>query len=135
MVRGVVCEAGAPATPVHVPEPFFLDVRPLGPHRVVIAVGGDLDLATVDAFQAALVTQHRTQTDVEVDLSALGFMDSTGISLLIRMQTEADRGGWGFVIRSELQHEIRRLFETMGMFDYLTFTPAAEMGQASGLGA
>ena len=106
------------------PEPFFLDVRPLGPRRVLVAVRGDLDVATVDALEDALAAQRPEHLDVVVDFSELAFMDSTGISLLIRTQTEAERMGWEFVVRPELQYEVRRLFETMGMFEYLTFVPA-----------
>lgn len=51
----------------------------------VIRVGGELDLATVPAFEHELdAAMARRDGGVVVDLSQLEFIDSTGIALLVR---------------------------------------------------
>ncbi|MEA2302102.1 MAG: anti-sigma factor antagonist [Solirubrobacteraceae bacterium] len=82
--------------------------------RVVIAVTGELDLATVDDFAAAVEAQL-PDGPVLVDLSGLSFMDSSGVRILDTLLREVDRQGWTLTIASELQPGVRQVLEMTGM--------------------
>jgi anti-anti-sigma factor len=58
------------------------DVNSDGPSRTVIAVAGEVDMATATQLEDSLL-DHRN-TDVLVDLSRVGFLDSSGVSALVR---------------------------------------------------
>jgi anti-sigma B factor antagonist len=52
--------------------------------RAVLAARGEIDLATVDRLQEAIERAAQTSAgEVWVDLSEVGFMDSTGLSALV----------------------------------------------------
>jgi anti-sigma B factor antagonist len=54
------------------------------PEPIVISPAGDLDVATVAAFEGTLEDATRQPADgVIVDLSAVDFIDSSGLSVLI----------------------------------------------------
>jgi anti-sigma B factor antagonist len=64
-------------------RPFAADVSHNG-RRAVVAVHGEVDIATVDRLREAI--EHATGTgaaELWVDLSDVGFMDSTGLSALV----------------------------------------------------
>jgi anti-anti-sigma factor len=84
------------------------------PDRAVIAVTGELDLATVGDFAAAVQTQLR-DGPVLVDLSELSFMDSSGVRILDTLLREVDRQGWTLTIGPELQPGVRQVLEMTGM--------------------
>jgi anti-anti-sigma factor len=67
--------------------------------RVVVRPQGELDLATVDQVEEPL-QQLRSAgfRDLVVDLRFLTFLDSTGISLLVRWQRAAADGGPAFSV-------------------------------------
>src|SRR4051794_2411142 len=53
-------------------------------HRVVLAVCGDLDLATVGTLRASLEAAIESgAAEIWVDLSEVAFMDSTGLGVLL----------------------------------------------------
>jgi anti-anti-sigma factor len=52
--------------------------------RVRLTLVGELDLSNVDTVEAALDEACTEDGDVLVDLGPLEFLDSTGISLLVR---------------------------------------------------
>lgn len=68
-----------------------IGTRDAGPGRVVVVPAGDLDLASVPAFDRALaaVLGRPGLVAVEVDLDAVGFVDSTGVAALLRAVAEA----------------------------------------------
>ena len=79
--------------------------------HVRVVLHGELDLATVEVLRAELAElawRHRT---VVLDLSELGFIDSTGLELLLAMKQDAERGGWRFSIRSHCSPPVRRAME------------------------
>lgn len=49
----------------------------------VIKVSGEIDLATVSKLRSALAALDGTTTPVVIDLTEVGFMDSTGLSAII----------------------------------------------------
>src|SRR3954454_9200675 len=57
------------------------DVKCHGADCVIIAVAGEIDMATAPQLAASL--QDYADTDVIVDLSRVGFLDSSGINVLV----------------------------------------------------
>jgi anti-sigma B factor antagonist len=68
-----------------------IDVRETGQRRVVVAVAGDVDIATAPLVARALL--WHTDCDVIVDLSAVGFLDSSGLTALVQAYKRLQQTG------------------------------------------
>lgn len=70
--------------------------------RVVLAVRGDVDIATAPALRAGLAAAVERYPVVVVDLRDVGFMDSTGLGILVASYNRAAaRGGQLVVARPQ----------------------------------
>lgn len=82
-------------------------------HRVIAT--GELDIATVpvldQAFEAAVGAGDAER--IEVDLTGVTFIDSTGLRLLIRMAERCDR------LRIRSTPVVDRLLQVTGLLDQL----------------
>ena len=92
----------------------------------VITVSGELDLASSPALEEEL--ERVAQSDAElvvVDLRHLEFMDSTGLSVLVRAHQRAEENGrrLGLVNGSQ---QVQRLLTLTGVADRLTLTDVPE---------
>jgi anti-sigma B factor antagonist len=68
-----------------------------GTHTV--ALSGELDIATADQLTDALETVQPSSDDrLVIDLTAVSFMDSTGLRVLIAANRNAAAGGYSLVI-------------------------------------
>ena len=66
-----------------------------GDNTVVIGVSGELDLASSPALEHELEQGAAAQAElVIVDLRSLEFMDSTGLSVLVRAHQRATFSAW-----------------------------------------
>ena len=101
-------------------EPFRLEERRIG-DRTVLAVHGELDLATVDDVRARLDALQAERSPVVLDLDGLAFMDSTGIRLVLQAVQDAERSGWDFFV-TRGSRAVRRLFEAAAIQDRLPYT-------------
>ena len=92
----------------------------------VISVSGELDLASSPALEEELerVAQSDAQL-VVVDLRNLEFMDSTGLSVLVRAHQRAEENGrrLGLVNGSQ---QVQRLLTLTGVAERLTLTDVPE---------
>ena len=92
----------------------------------VISVSGELDLASSPALEEELerVAQSDAQV-VVVDLRNLEFMDSTGLSVLVRAHQRAEEHGrrLGLVNGSQ---QVQRLLTLTGVADRLMLTDVPE---------
>jgi anti-anti-sigma factor len=64
-------------------EPFSVDVSDEPGGTVVVAVRGELDIATAPELRAALASVDGRASQLVFDLHAVDFMDSSGISVLL----------------------------------------------------
>jgi anti-sigma B factor antagonist len=74
---------------------FSISRPPVGnENKTVVAVSGEIDLATSDAFEQELVRAiaERAPDGIVVDLSRVTFMDSTALNALVR-SFELQRAG------------------------------------------
>lgn len=64
-----------------------------------VTLSGELDIATADQLTDALAGVESTSGDRRViDLTAVSFMDSTGLRVLIAANRDAAAGGYSLVI-------------------------------------
>ena len=92
-----------------------LEVRREGDAAVVWA-RGDIDLSTLAKATAALDGARAGARSVVLDLRGVGFMDTSGLRLIIEEQRRAAATGYRFaVIRGS--RRVQRLFEIAGLGD------------------
>jgi anti-anti-sigma factor len=85
-----------------------------------LAPAGELDIATVPLLEAAFDDAERGDAErIVVDLSAITFIDSTGIQLLLRMneRAAADR------LQIVSSPAVDRLLDITGLRDQLPIAP------------
>jgi anti-sigma B factor antagonist len=102
---------------------FQVDVRS---HRgaVVLAVEGELDLASSPALEAQLESAGESEL-VILDLRKLDFMDSTGLRVLLQAYQRAEGSGRRFaLVRGGPQ--VQRLLSLAGVAERLTVVDAPE---------
>ena len=104
---------------------FNVDVRD-GTRAVVIEVSGELDLASSPALEHELEQGSGSTAEVViVDLRKLEFMDSTGLSVLVRAHQRATDGGRQFgIVKGPPQ--VQRLLDLTGVAERLTIVESAE---------
>ncbi len=85
------------------------------PGPVIIAPDEELDIATVDRFRDELGRVLEDGADgVVIDLSEVGFIDSTGLSVLVGGLKRLRDAGGSLVVRSP-SASTRRLFDITGL--------------------
>ena len=72
----------------------------------VVAVGGEVDMATAPQLDAALAT---VDGDVVVDLAAVTFLDSSGIGVLVKAAQRSSAAGHVLRTRAERDNVWRTL--------------------------
>ncbi|MDQ6817818.1 MAG: STAS domain-containing protein [Actinomycetota bacterium] len=86
----------------------------------VLTLGGELDLAACPELEEELDQALRSQVSlVLVDLRELDFMDSTGLSALVRAHQRAEQNGQRFVLVNG-SHQVQRLLSLTGMEKRMT---------------
>jgi anti-sigma B factor antagonist len=80
---------------------------------------GELDMVSHEAFIDAVVDQFPAAAIVVVDVSGLTFMDSTGISALVRCRNKARELGREFLI-SAAGGEVASVLELTGLDTYFS---------------
>jgi stage II sporulation protein AA (anti-sigma F factor antagonist) len=81
--------------------------------RAVVSVQGDIDLTAFGAVESALDAARRGATVLVLDLRAVGFMDTSGLRLVISEQQRAVADGYRFLVVPG-SGQVRRLFEIAG---------------------
>ena len=104
---------------------FSVEVRD-GDQAVVVGVSGELDLASSPELEREL--ERGTASGVElviIDLRNLEFMDSTGLSVLVRAHQSATRSGKRFAVVKGPQ-QVQRLLSLTGVAERLTVVETPE---------
>jgi anti-anti-sigma factor len=96
------------------------------PNTAVLVLRGSLDIDTAASLKANLNRLvERAAPRVVVDVSGLDFCDSMGVGVLVTAHGRAlDRGGW--VRLAAPSRFLRRLFDMLGLTDYLAIFPDVE---------
>jgi anti-sigma B factor antagonist len=108
-----------------VQSPFRLEVRTAG-RATQIVVHGELDLASGPELEAELGRVSKSPTErLIVDLRQLDFMDSTGLSILVKAHQRAiDEGREFGLVRGSQQ--VQRLLELTGVTERLPMADSPE---------
>lgn len=102
-----------------------VDVRANG-HATVLAVAGELDLASSPTLEEALDAVTETTPELLIlDLSALEFMDSTGLSVLVRAHQRALEAGRRFALVKG-GSQVQRLLSLTGIDDRIVVAESPE---------
>jgi anti-sigma B factor antagonist len=88
--------------------------------RTVLAVSGEIDIATVDEVAAA-VRDERAGGPLLLDLHGLSFIDSSALRMLIDLLRESEQEGWSLTIGNELHRNVERLLNIAGILAMLPF--------------
>ncbi len=70
---------------------------------VVLAVAGELDLATVKAFREAVTERLDGKIDLVLDVAGLAFCDSTGLGAIVGLHRGAREAGVRLVLAGPRQ--------------------------------
>src|SRR3954471_6971189 len=77
--------------------PFRVEVGKQ-PECIVVTVSGELDISTAPELEKALVEAEASSGRCVVDLNALDFIDSTGLTVLVRSSKRIGDAGGAFAI-------------------------------------
>jgi anti-sigma B factor antagonist len=80
---------------------------------VTVAITGEIDIATSQAMQDALATESGP-AHLEVDMSAVTFMDASGIGVLLAARQRAVDGGGSLTLRAP-SWAVRRVTGVLGL--------------------
>lgn len=90
--------------------------------HVMLRVAGEIDLSTASHFRAAaLAALRRHGPVISLDLSRVGFMDSTGLEVLLATNRRATLEG-GQLYLVDPSQRVMRLLEVTGMDRLFTIT-------------
>ena len=96
-----------------------------------VAIRGEIDIAAVPDLELALDTAIRDSAGAFVlDLSGVGFLDSTGLRLILRARAMLARDERGLAIVCP-PGPVRRLFEVVGIADLLFLYATREEAAAA----
>jgi anti-sigma B factor antagonist len=96
-------------------------------------MAGDLDLASAEVLQQTLLAIEKDRpSTLYLDLSGLGFMDSTGLRLILQASERAKKALSRLVLVAG-RESVQRVFRVTGMQERLEFVDQApaEAEQAS----
>lgn len=105
-----------------------MDIQPMpaSDHRVVVAAAGPLDLATAPQLAEALAkAQQGDASQIVVDLSAVDFLDSTGIGVLVRAARNASSNGATLYLEGA-RGAVAQVLKLAGVDSYLRPPPKAD---------
>jgi anti-sigma B factor antagonist len=84
--------------------------------RCVIRARGELDMSSVEALRGPLRTARQEGATTLVDLSEVGFMDSSGLHLILDASLDAKADGWSLSFLASRQVlRVLEVTDTLGV--------------------
>jgi anti-anti-sigma factor len=98
-----------------------LDITDSAEGTTCVAVHGDIDMTTSDHFNQTLMrlVAEPAVTNLVLDAAHLSFIDSNGVTVLIKAHRAAGERGISFRV-TNTQDPIRALLEMLGVYQILT---------------
>jgi anti-anti-sigma factor len=90
-----------------------IDVEHAGNEVSIVALAGELDLATIPKLEERLREELRAHGGIVLDLTRLSFIDSSGIGLLIKTHRAAEGGRLQTIVSPGSQ--VERIFNLAGI--------------------
>lgn len=104
-----------------------LDISDRGDGIIVARIAGDLDLSNLHSVHTALLdTLPNEAFGLVADLSAVHFLDSSGVETLFRLQTSLGVRQQRFAVAIPPQATIRRALELSGAQGELTLCASVD---------
>ncbi len=100
--------------------------------HIVVALGGELDLADAADVAAALVAVAEREPEIIVDLAALEFIDSSGVAALARARKLARHAGGDLLLAAPRQPVLRVLAITRLVDDFTVHASVEEAADSAG---
>ena len=97
----------------------------------ILALAGEIDMAASQDVSAAIEHALTRSLPVVVDLCDVSFLDSTGVSLVLRARSLAEMRGLGFAVSCAPAGAAGRVFGLVGLTDALPL----HSSRAAALGA
>ena len=95
-----------------------------GGDLVVVEVNGDLDMAAADRFAAALVPDEETgRAATVIDLTGVGFIDSSGIRVLLAADRALGEAGYRSAVVVAVGSAVARALELAGVDETVNAFP------------
>jgi anti-sigma B factor antagonist len=101
-------------------HPLTIEIRPLA-DSVTLTLAGELDLASVGTLRACLEQLDPSFHEIDLDLAALTFLDSTGLATLVTVKHQLDERGGQLVVRNPPTN-VQRVLEVSGVDKVLRVT-------------
>lgn len=105
------------------PAPFAVIVAAIADHEVRVSVEGELDLVSAPELEETLKRELVEGNDVLLDLSAMDFIDSTGLHAIVESVRTAKAVGHKLKLSPDLPQHARRLMEIVGLLPFIPITP------------
>lgn len=80
----------------------------------VVSIVGDVDMTACEMVETTIDAAREGATVLVLDLRAVGFMDTSGLRLVISQQQRAEADGYRFVVVVAGSGKVQRLFEIAG---------------------
>lgn len=109
------------------PEDLVTSVEAMG-DKVVVRVRGDVDLVTADELRGVLDEALTTSSHLDIDLSGLTFIDSSGLSALVHAHRAARDAG-GVAVLRDPPSMLRRLLDITKLDSLFVVETAADPGE------
>lgn len=110
-------------------EEFNVTVDDDDPIRTVVRVEGELDLGTAPKLSDLLEGHAAAGKRVVLDLTACGFIDSSGLRALLSARSAADTAGGSFAL-VVADPNILRVFEVASLDQVLEIHPTVDSALA-----
>lgn len=85
---------------------------------ITIAACGEVDLSTADVLRSSLSDGAQVACELTVDLSAVSFIDSTGLRVLLEADAAARSNGHSLRL-AHPSRAVRRILEIAGLLNHL----------------
>lgn len=91
-----------------------------GPDTIVIAPKGDVDMSCSPTLRSALRSEQESRPRrLVVDLSNVGYMDSSGLATLVEAMRTAKRNGTRMILCG-MNDKVRAIFEIARLHQFFT---------------
>ncbi len=90
----------------------------------VVAVSGELDIATAPQLDDTLNRLAARERSIVVDLAEVSFLESTGLAVLLRASRKATSGGWSFALAPGLPEAVSHVLDMTNVTPHFTFDVA-----------
>jgi anti-anti-sigma factor len=107
-----------PVTGLQRRRPFQMEEHFQDGYRLRLALVGELDVAVVRQLADRLRELRKGGYTVQLDLSRLEFIDSTGLRELITEVSDSRRDGWNLEIDEQLTDQVARVIDLVGARSY-----------------